>query len=196
SIPLGGSPSSTGESPVPPRAMVRTKVVPNGREISFRHVAKEPFIFSSGRLWDEAKNISTLAGIASELAWPVNVAGDTHEPGGKSISFTNVRLLGRLNASQMAEQFERASIYCLPVRYEPFGLSALEAALAGCALVLGDIPSQREIWADTALYVRPEDTDGLEGALRMLIEDESLRLELAAQARSRALMFSPQRMAN
>ncbi len=32
----------------------------------------------------------------------------------------------------------------LPARYEPFGLSVLEAALSGCALVLGDIPSLRE----------------------------------------------------
>ena len=40
----------------------------------------------------------------------------------------------------------RASIYALPARYEPFGLSILEAALSGAALVLGDIPSLREVW--------------------------------------------------
>jgi glycogen synthase len=174
----------------------KTEVVPNGREISFRRVAKEPFIFSSGRLWDEAKNISTLAGIGSELAWRVHVAGDTHEPGGKSVSFANVRLLGRLNASQMAEQFERASIYCLPVRYEPFGLSALEAALAGCALVLGDIPSQREIWRDAAVFVPPNDADALRTALQKLIADAPRRRELAERAHDRALEFTTLRMAS
>jgi glycogen synthase len=172
-----------------------TEMVPNGREISFRHVPKEPFIFSSGRLWDDAKNISTLAGIASELEWPVHVAGETHEPGGKALSFENVRLLGRLNASQMAEQFERASIYCLPVRYEPFGLSALEAALAGCALVLGDIPSQREIWRDTAVFVPPNDAGALRAALQELIDDPTRRRELAERAHDRALEFTTLRMA-
>jgi glycogen synthase len=173
-----------------------TEVVPNGREISFRHVPKEPFIFSSGRLWDEAKNISTLAAVAGELAWPVHVAGDTQEPGGKSFSFANVRLLGRLNPSQMAEQFERASIYCLPVRYEPFGLSGLEAALAGCALVLGDIPSQREIWRDTAVFVPPNDATALRNALQQLIADAPRRRELAERAHMRALEFTTLRMAS
>jgi glycosyltransferase involved in cell wall biosynthesis len=196
SIPLGESPSGTGESPVPPPKIVRTEVVPNGREISFRHVAKEPLIFSSGRLWDEAKNICTLASVASELTWPVHVAGDTQEPGGKSVSFANVRLLGPLNAAQMAEQFERASIYCLPVRYEPFGLSALEAALAGCALVLGDIPSQREIWRDAAVFVPPNNADALRGALQQLISDAPRRRELAGRAHERALEFTTLPMAS
>ncbi|HEY0552342.1 MAG TPA: glycosyltransferase family 4 protein [Verrucomicrobiae bacterium] len=174
----------------------KTAVVRNGREISFRRAAKEPFIFSSGRLWDEAKNISTLAGIASELSWPVHVAGDTTEPCGKSVSFRNVRLLGRLNASQMAEQFERAAIYCLPVRYEPFGLSALEAALAGCALVLGDIPSQREIWRDAVVFVEPNDARALHSALQRLIEDPTRRRELADRAQDRATQFTPLQMAS
>ena len=42
----------------------------------------------------------------------------------------------------------------LPARYEPFGLSILEAALSGCALVLGDLPSLRELW-DRRGDVRP-----------------------------------------
>jgi glycosyltransferase involved in cell wall biosynthesis len=203
----------------------KTEVVPNGREISFHHVSKEPFIFSSGRLWDEAKNISTLTDIANELTWPVRVAGDTDEPGAGTGRRTaraaetaadsdvsqsendwharsggpyleNVRLLGRLNALQMAQQFERASIYCLPACYEPFGLSALEAALAGCALVLGDIPSQREIWRDAAVFVAPTDAEALGTALQQLIADAPRRRELAERAHQRAMEFTTLRMAS
>ena len=65
---------------------------------------------------------------------------------------------GRLTPPQMARVVSRApSIYALPARYEPFGLSVLEAALSGCALVLGDIPSLREIWDGAALFVDPDD---------------------------------------
>jgi glycogen synthase len=178
----------------------RTEVIPNGREISCRQIAKEPFIFSSGRLWDEAKNISALAGVSRELTWPVQVAGDTHEPGkGKDDlheSLTNVRLLGRLSAEQMIEHLERAAIYCLPARYEPFGLSALEAALAGCALVLGDIPSQREIWREAAIFVPPQDAHRLRHSLQALIDDRELRENLARRAHERALEFTPRRMAS
>jgi glycosyltransferase involved in cell wall biosynthesis len=82
------------------------------------------------------------------------------------------------------------------VRYEPFGLSALEAALAGCALVLGDIPSQREIWRDTAVFVPPNDADALRSALQQLIADTPRRRELAERAHERALEFTTLRMAS
>jgi hypothetical protein len=45
----------------------------------------------------------------------------------------------------------------LPARYEPFGLSVLEAALSGCALVPGDIASLRGNWDGVAEFVCPDD---------------------------------------
>jgi glycosyltransferase involved in cell wall biosynthesis len=90
----------------------------------------------------------------------------------------------------------RASIVALPARYEPFGLLPLEAALAGCALVLGDIPSLREIWGDAAVYVNPDDPEALLAAIEELIaEPERLRCT-AARARQRALFFTPAAMAH
>ena len=74
-------------------------------------------------------------------------------------------LLGRLDERRWPSGWPRAAIYALPARYEPFGLSALEAALSGCALVLGDIPSLREVWGDAAVFVPPDDAGGLRDAL-------------------------------
>jgi glycosyltransferase involved in cell wall biosynthesis len=95
----------------------------------------------------------------------------------------------------LADWYARTSIYVLPAYYEPFGLSVLEAALAGCALVLGDIPSLREVWADTALFVPPDDRAGLAHAINSLIADRVLREEYAVRSRARALRFTPQRTA-
>ena len=172
----------------------RSEIIPHGREISFRHVSKHAFIFSSGRVWDEAKNIRTLAAAAAELAWPVCVAGEKHDPVGRTVSLENVRLLGKLGRDEMAERLERASIFCLPARYEPFGLSVLEAALAGCALVLGDIPSLREIWHDSALFVPPNDTAALRSTLQRLIAGPDTCRRLAENAHERALEFTALRM--
>jgi glycosyltransferase involved in cell wall biosynthesis len=83
----------------------------------------------------------------------------------------------------------RASIYALPARYEPFGLSALEAALSGCALVLGDIPSLREVWGEAATYVDPDDADALTAAIARLASDDTLRDERARLARERGTRF-------
>jgi glycosyltransferase involved in cell wall biosynthesis len=101
--------------------------------------------------------------------------------------------LGSLPPRALADWYARAAIYALPARYEPFGLTALEAGLSGCALVLGDIASLREVWGDAALYVAPDDLDGLRGVLNELIADSSLRQEFGARAVKRAGEFSMER---
>jgi glycogen synthase len=173
----------------------RTLVIPNGREAPRALMEpKQPFIFAAGRLWDEAKNLAALEQIAPALPWPVYVAGGLHHPNGAIRHCSDCRFLGKLPARQVEWWMERASIYVLPARYEPFGLSALEAALRGCALVLGDIPSLREVWGDAAVFVSPSDHQALCEATSALIESPELRLDYARRARSRASEFSASRM--
>lgn len=203
-----GSLRSAGLVTAPSRAMLRTlaqnygtdlpesRVVPNGRSAFLYYVtSKEPFILAAGRLWDEAKNIATLAKVAEKLAWPVYVAGDDRHPNGASSEFAFCRRLGRLSQQDLASWYARAEIYALPARYEPFGLSALEAALSGCALVLGDIESLREMWEDAAVFVPPDDELSLEAALRELIASPRLRKEMARRSTARAGSFTAERMA-
>jgi glycosyltransferase involved in cell wall biosynthesis len=172
-------------------------VVANGRTRSrYRAASKEPLILAAGRLWDEAKNISVLCDIAPEIDWPIFVAGDAIHPDGGQKSLDGVQTLGRLSEEQLADYFARASIYCSPARYEPFGLSILEAALSGCALVLGDIPSLRENWNDAALFVPPDDSEGFALQLRELTLDAGRRTSLAGAAFARACWFTSERMAH
>ena len=153
---------------------------------------------SAGRLWDAAKNIERLAAIAPELPWPVFVAGDLQHPQQNvqnSCLAEHCRRLGALSETELRTWFARASIYALPALYEPFGYTPLEAALSGCALVLGDIESLREIWSDAAAFVAPNDSEALKSALLRLINDEPHHLEMAQRARARALEFTSARMA-
>jgi glycogen synthase len=172
-------------------------VVPNGRTPHrYRASAKESFVLTAGRLWDEAKNAAAVARAAANLPWPVCLAGEDRAPNGATVDFPGCRMLGRLSADELAGWYARAAIYALPARYEPFGLSALEAALSGCALVLGDIPSLREIWQDSALYVPPDSDHQLASALRELIENPLQRENMARRAAERARTFTPERMAS
>lgn len=174
----------------------QTQVIFNGRASArFAPANKQDFILTAGRLWDEAKNIAALEKVAPRLKWPVCVAGDECGPEGGSTPARGVRSLGWLNEKELAGQMARAAIYALPARYEPFGLSALEAGLSGCALVLGDIPSLREVWGEAAFFVAPDDADALEAVLRRLIENQDERTAAGQRARARALQFTPQRMA-
>jgi len=172
-------------------------VIPNARRAeAFFAAPKERFVLAAGRLWDEAKNLAALEAVASRLSCPVRVAGETRHPGGGKVARArNTEPLGQLSPEALAGWMSRAAIYALPVRYEPFGLSALEAALSGCALVLGDIPSLREVWADAAVFVHPDDLEGLARELRGLLDAASRRERMAARARARALTLNPRRMA-
>lgn len=170
-------------------------VVPNGRDAAFfRPGMKEPFILTAGRLWDEAKNVAMLDKVAASLDWPICVAGEDRHPAGDQVCYRAIRELGRLRPSELASCLGRAAIYALPARYEPFGLSVLEAGLAGCALVLGDIPSLRELWDDAAVFVPPHDAERLAIALQTLSQDRSYLADLAARARRRAGKYTPRRM--
>lgn len=173
-----------------------TAVVPNGRDpASFRRAPrKEPLVLCAGRLWDAAKNARALAAVAERIDWPVCIAGEAVSPDGSEarIGGGNVRLLGPLAPQELAAWYARAAIYALPARYEPFGLTALEAALCGCALLLGDIPSLREVWGDAACYVAPDDHDLLRERLSELISSSAARTELAGRAAEVAARLSPE----
>jgi glycosyltransferase involved in cell wall biosynthesis len=172
----------------------RKCVIANGRRIAPFPIAKDPIVLTAGRLWDEAKNVAAVDDVARDLAWHTYVAGDTQHPSGERIELRAARSLGPLVSEALHAWMSRASIFALPARYEPFGLTALEAAQAGCALVLGDIPSLREVWGDAACFVPPDDRNALRAALRGLIANPVERARLQEAARTRALAFSPDAM--
>lgn len=173
------------------------RVIANGRDPQlFSPLEKEPFVLVVGRVWDEGKNIAALAHVAPHLSWPVYIAGEQSHPDGGVAEQENVCYLGSLPVSSLSDWMGRAPVYALPARYEPFGLSILEAGLSGCALVLGDIPSLRENWDDCAVFVPPNDTEALQMAVEELIQDPDRREALGLCARARAVQFTPERMAS
>jgi glycogen(starch) synthase len=155
---------------------------------------KQPVVFAAGRFWDAAKNLAALEQVAPGLPWPIRVAGSAAHPDGGTVQPQGVQWLGELPRSAVAAELAPASIYALPARYEPFGLSALEAALSGCALVLGDIASLREVWGPAARYVPPDDTQALRETLEQLIAAPAERNRLAQAAHARAQRYTASAM--
>ena len=173
-------------------------VIPNGGEpVSIARDEKQDIIFSMGRLWDSAKNIESLNRVAGDLSWPVIIAGDDTAPGSPNTAvFPNVTYTGKLDHNEVNRWLARASIFAMPARYEPFGLSILEAAHAGCTLVLGDIPSLRENWIGAAFFVEPGNLEALKYTLETLIQRPDLRKKYAERAAIRAKALTTKRMAS
>lgn len=173
-------------------ALEKQAVIPNGINLeNYSPEAKTKMIFSAGRVWDEAKNIAALEEASAKITWPFFVAGSTKKLEGTTTSeFKRLKLLGVLNNKQMQDYLSKSAIYALPAKYEPFGLSILEAAASGCALVLGDIPSLKENWEGAAIFADPGNTKEITEAIEYLIQHDKIRNELADKARERASGFS------
>jgi glycogen synthase len=175
----------------------QSEVIHNGMDLhaSVEHNAKERQVLAAGRLWDDAKNISALVRAASQIECPVRLAGETGHSPSRPSAATNVDFLGRLSFDELVSQYRKAAIYALPAKYEPFGYTPLEAALFGCALVLGDIESLREVWLDAAIYVPPDDNVALASAVNSLLHDSELLRRQADSSRQRAATFTAAAMA-
>lgn len=169
-------------------------VIPNARTKKRRpEEPKEKIILCCGRIWDEAKNLSLLCSIAPELPWPVYVAGDNKNPNADDEKeLENVRFLGKLTPEEVQCWMNHTPIYVNAAHYEPFGLAVLEAANSGCALVLSDIDTLREIWGDSTLYFNPNDADSLREVLLQLIEDSEKLFDYQQRAEVRAERYNPE----
>ena len=165
-------------------ALPATRVIANGRSVRAPRASKRLQAATAGRVWDGAKGISVLEDLLCPL--PLLIAGETISPDATYLADRLRRrvLLGSCSERQVLELFAESAIYVVTSVYEPFGLSAVEAAQCGCAIVARDIPSQREVWADAAMYF----TSGEELCTALTLLAASPHRLAAAQraARSRA----------
>ena len=164
----------------------RAGVIYNGRSRELFDPAqqKQELILSVGRIWDEGKHVSLLLQAAQPMA--TKIVGWTQEPGRENRAFpalpSNIELSGPQSEGELRDIYAKASLYAATSRYEPFGLSPVEAALSGCALVMNDIPVFHELWGDAAAYFRKDDPADLARVNKELSSNQELRDRLANQA--------------
>lgn len=174
----------------------RELVIHHGRNPIFfnPYVAKEDGVLAIGRLLDPAKQVNLLTQQAHPV--PVCIVGDDGAERASKIPLradvrfrdgnAGVALRGLQSESQLRMLYSKAAIYAGTSRYEPGGMSVLEAALSRCTLVLNDIPPLRELWGNAAIYFKTNDASSLADAVRMVSEDGMLRRNFANRAFQRA----------
>ena len=118
----------------------------------------------------------TIAGDGTHQQWLVEQAR-------KHRVLRATTFVGRLDHEQLLHLLHRADAAVLPSHYEPFGLSALEAAAAGTPLVTSNIGGLGEavINGQTGMSSPPRDVARLAAAIGAVLDDPA-----AAQRRARA----------
>ena len=168
----------------------RGVVIHNGSQAREAREQKHTQVATAGRFWDAAKNLQILKRV--DWPMPIYVAGKIdHNPNQHNCLSDNSSLhpLGQLDKQSFRSLLDRSLIYIGPSLYEPFGLAPLEAAHSGCALVLSDIPSFREIWEDAAVYFPPFEPAELQRAVLNLVAERDHCELMASRSFHRARCF-------
>jgi glycosyltransferase involved in cell wall biosynthesis len=141
---------------------------------------------TAGRLWDEVKNARVLDEAAGLLQVPFLAAGRLRGPHGEEFSPHHLRALGHLESGELATLLALRPVFASAASFEPFGLAVLEAAAAGCPLVLSDIAAFRELWDGVAVFVDPADPMAFAGAIGSILEAPAKAQALGKAAQERA----------
>jgi glycosyltransferase involved in cell wall biosynthesis len=99
-----------------------------------------------------------------------------------------VTVVGRVAREQLHAHYERASIFCLPTKREPYGVALVEAMHFGLPIVATRVGAVPEIVAEgeTGVLVDAGSVPELVEALGKLARDPQLRVEMSRCARERA----------
>jgi len=192
----------------------RVDVVPHGVDLarlrpdrgSGRLRVGQPYVLFVSQLHPR-KNLGTLREAMSRLggeralvivAGPARDRPDSSELAADAFApIPGVRVV-RVDAPsdpELASLMADADAFCLPSRFEGFGLTALEAMACGAPVVCSDRGALPEVVGDAAV-VTPPDADSIERGLRRVLEDPALADRLRDAGRRRAADFTWQRTAH
>jgi glycosyltransferase involved in cell wall biosynthesis len=179
-------------------------VAPGRNPIYFNpFVTKEESVLAIGRLWDTGKQVALLTHHAHGM--PVCIVGADHTIPPPPVPIRadvrvstgqhEISVKGAQTESQLRTLYSKSTIFAATSRYEPIGLTSIEAAFSRCALVANDMPVYRELWGDAALYFECNDADSLAALLAELHKDTELSRLYGTRAYNRAReRFTARRM--
>jgi len=186
----------------------RPMVIPNGVDAEFYTpgpaMAREPGrLLVAGRLTSQKgvdlaiRALGTLVPELPELRLFIAGAGpweQAYRNLARRLGCTDrVRWLGWLDPEALRDQYRRCTALLMPSRYEPFGLTALEAMACGATVVAAAVGGLSELLDDgvTGRLVPPSDPAALAEAVGALIRDPvgADRLGVAATEAARQLTW-------
>jgi glycosyltransferase involved in cell wall biosynthesis len=188
------------------------RIIPGGHEhilataadptILERHgLSDRRFVLAVGSL-SRHKNLEAVIGAMQLLGphgWTCAFAGPVNPrifgalPPGTG---TGVKQLGYVTDAELRALYQGAACLVYPSRYEGFGLPPLEAMACGCPVIVSRSASLPEVCGEAALYVDADDHQQLATAIRRVMCEENLALQLRRLGHERATQWTWDRSAD
>ena len=140
-----------------------------------------------GRI-EATKGADLALAAARRAGMPIRLVGDGALRASLAAEYPEALFVGRLPPSDIGALAQSARVLVMPSRYpEPYGLVAMEAALAGLPVILppSALLASDLVEAGAALAVDPRDTPAFAGALAALASDDSCVTEMSHAAFTR-----------
>ena len=107
---------------------------------------------------------------------------------------SRVHWLGYVPGEDLAPLYQAARAAVYPSLYEGFGLPVLEAMSCGAPVLTSPLTSLPEVGGQAVLYADPRDENELAHAMRRLINDDVLCVQLREKGFVQSGLFSKERM--
>lgn len=115
---------------------------------------------------------------------------------GEDFGIKGVKLIREgMEHFELARWYRGAIGFVFPSLHETFGMPIIEAMACGCPVITSNVTACYEVSGGAALLVNPRSVDDIAGAMRRLVEDEELRVELREKGLERSGSFSWQKSA-
>jgi glycosyltransferase involved in cell wall biosynthesis len=163
------------------------------------HPAREPerfTVLSVCRFYPRKRLVDLVEAAAQLPDVEVRIVGNGPEAARLRRLGPHVTWLGDAAAEQLAEEYNRCHVFCLPSVQEGFGIVFLEAMAAGKPVVAARAAAVPEVVRDgvEGLLVEPRQPRALAAALARLKDDPALRARLASNAARRVEQFRRERV--
>ncbi len=90
----------------------------------------------------------------------------------------------------LADEYNKATVFVFPSLYEGFGFPVLEAMACGCPVICSNKTSLPELAGDAALYINGEDEKELANAIKNVLKNKTLQENLQKKGMKQAKKFT------
>ena len=101
-----------------------------------------------------------------------------------------VKILGYLSDKDLANTYQKASLFVMPSLYEGFGLPLLEAMSFGVPVVTSNLSSMPEIVGNAAVLADPYSVDSIKEGIKKVLTDKQLRFLLSSAGLKQSKHFN------